>query len=240
MHIAVVDNNTADRENLVSYIKKFSYEKNYEIKITVHSLGENFLEDDDLSTLDVVFLDIYMGIKSGMDVAKILRTEHQYDGIIVFCTTTSDYALEGYKVNAFNYILKPYTYKEIELTLDNIARLRNEKSLSIRIKDGREWRKIKLCDILYIEKQANYIHIHTTGETHTARMTFKEIEQILAPHSRFTKCDRGVIVNLFNVSELKDNIIIMQNGDKVPVSRRNIPFVNEQYLSFIFDEMEKE
>ncbi|MEG0941907.1 MAG: LytTR family DNA-binding domain-containing protein, partial [Oscillospiraceae bacterium] len=238
LKIAVVDDSSADRECLSSYISRFAFEHNYEIDVSLHCLGENFLEDADFSSLDLVFLDIYMGEKTGMDVAKIMRSSG-FSGKIVFCTTTAKYALEGYSVGATDYILKPYTYEKIEKLLTDIAKMLNEKVLSILIKDGRQWCKISVCDILYTENHANYVYIYTPSEMHSVRMSFLEMEATLAQYNGFIKCDRGIMVNLHNVREIHGNLISMNNGTIVTISRRNVAQVNEQYLSFIFREMEK-
>ncbi|MEG0681283.1 MAG: LytTR family DNA-binding domain-containing protein [Eubacterium sp.] len=239
MRVAVVEDCNKDREYLVEYIKRFAYEQNLKTEISEYTLGENFLEDEDLSTLDVVFLDIYLGKKNGMEVAKILR-EIGYTDLIIFCTTTARYALEGYSVRAMSYIVKPYTYKEIEKNLKEIAKTINEQKLSIRIKDGREWYKIDLSDILYIENHGNYVDIHTSEEVHSTRMTLNEMQGILLPYNCFTRCDRGIIVNLVNIHRITDSIILMNNNEKIPISRRNKGQVKERYLNFIFEEMEKE
>ncbi|MEG1505636.1 MAG: LytTR family DNA-binding domain-containing protein, partial [Lachnospiraceae bacterium] len=96
-----------------------------------------------------------------------------------------------------------------------------------------------LCDFLYVENDANYVRIHTKGGVHSTRMAFKEMEKRLSQYRYFIRCDRGIIVNLFNAKEIVNHSIVMNNGEKIPISRRNISFVNEQYSDLIFEEMEK-
>ncbi|MEF9941509.1 MAG: LytTR family DNA-binding domain-containing protein [Lachnospiraceae bacterium] len=238
MRIAIVEDDKRDRSCLESYIKKYLCKKEFPINVVTYSVGENFLEDEELTELDVVFLDIYMGKENGMEIAKNLR-KRDYNSVIVFCTTTSSFALEGYMVKAYDYIVKPYTYENIESVMEDISELLNEKIPCIHIKDGRQWFKLKISDIFYVENHANYVYIHTKKEMHTTRMTFTEMETLLSPYSCFVRCDRGVIVNMNNIYKLHHNTILMGDGEQLPISRRNIAQVNEQYLHFIFDEMEK-
>lgn len=237
MKIAVVEDNVEDRTLLVSYIKKFSYELNCEVEVIAHSLGENFLEDEDLSLIDSVFLDIFMGIKNGMDVAKAMR-DQGYKGFIIFCTTTADFALEGYSVNAMGYIVKPFTYEAIKTLLVTISKILRENTRYIRVKDGRQWCKINLLDVLYVEKQGNYVRIHTPEKTYSMRMALSEMGEQLFQYNCFVKCDRGIIVNLDNIREIQEYTILLKNNERIPISRSSKPVVNNRYFDFIFEQME--
>lgn len=237
MRIAVVDDNSEDRKMLTSYIKEVSYALNCEMEVTNYSLGENFLEDEDLSLLDAVFLDIYMGKKNGMEVAKALR-DKGYHGSIIFCTTTADFALEGYSVKAMGYIVKPFSYLKIMELLKDISRVLCENSRSIRVKDGRQWYRVNLSEILYAEKQGNYVYVHAFGKTYSIRMPLAEMEEQLYQYNCFVKCDRGIIVNLENIKELRDHTILLKNEGCIPMSRSNKAVVNDRYFDFIFEKME--
>lgn len=237
MKIAVVDDNRTERDFLISNLKKFSMEYNFEIQTTGYSSGESFLEEADFSILDVVFLDIYLGGITGMEIAKRLRTE-EYDGMIVFCTLTAEFALEGYEVKAAGYIVKPFSYERITALLLDIAKMLQERSLCIRIKEKRQWYKVNLCDILYAENHANYVFIYTNSKMYSTRMPFREMQSMLLSSPSFAKCDRGIVINLINVREIKNNIVLMKNGDCLPVSRSNISTVKERYFDFVFEKME--
>lgn len=237
MKIAVVDDSVSDRNLLTSYIKNISFELNCEIEISAHSLGENFLEDEDISILDAVFLDIYMGLKNGMEVAKSLRGKG-YHGIIVFCTTSADFAIEGYTVNAVGYIVKPLTYEKIAEQLRYIVKNLGANTRFIRLKDGRQWYKVSISDILYVEKQGNYVYAHTFDRTYSIRTTLGQIEEQLFNFNCFVKCDRGIVVNLENVKELEDNTVLLKNNGRVPISRSNKQAVSDRYFDFIFERME--
>ncbi|MEG2000804.1 MAG: LytTR family DNA-binding domain-containing protein [Evtepia sp.] len=239
MKIAIVEDEAADRKQLVTYLNRFSYEKSVPMQISTHCMGENFLEDEDPARLDLVILDIFMGEKSGMEVAEILR-EREYDGFIVFCTTSPDYALKGYGVQASGYLLKPFEYEKLSQLLLRLTDAVHQIVPHIIIKENRHWCKVPLESILYVENHANYVYIHTMEETYSSRMPFSEMECSLTPYACFVKCDRGIMANLHHVRELKGNVMIMSNLDTVSISRRNLPIVNERYLDTIFEEMEQE
>lgn len=237
MNIAVVDDSQSDRKLLISYIKNISYELNCKTDISAYSLGENFLEDEDISTLDAVFLDIYMGMKNGMEVAKSLR-EKGYQGIIIFCTTSANFALEGYSVKAVGYIVKPFTYEKIAEQMRDIMQRLGENTCTIRLKEGRQWYKVTISDILYVEKHGNYVYVHTFGRNYSIRMALGQIEELLSRYNCFVKCDRGIVVNLENVKELEGNMVLLKNNDRVTISRSNKSTVSDRYFDFIFEKME--
>lgn len=237
MKIAIVDDSEVDRKQLISYIKGIACELNFEAEVFAHSLGENFLEDEDLSVIDAVFLDIYMGQKNGLEVAKALR-DRGYQGIIIFCTTTPHFALEGYSVKAMNYILKPFSYEKIAQQLKDIHNMLGKSTRAIRVKDGRQWCRINLSDILFIEKQGNYVCVHTFSKTYSVRTALSEMEGQLFPYGCFVKCDRGIIVNMESIQEIQGNTILLKNHSLVPISRSHKSMVSERYFNFIFEKME--
>ena len=212
-------------------------------QISGYLLAENFVEEGNLSLFDVVFLDIFIGKKNGVEIARYLRANN-YQGLIVFCTVTAQFALEGYDVKAFGYILKPYTYDRIEELMDDILKSSHKEVPSICIKENRRWYKIPLCDILYVENSANYVTICTNERVYSTRMAFRQMDELLSRQNCFARCNRGTIINLSHISKIDGPCATVkcdQGGDefKLPISRRYLQTINEQYVDYIFQELEK-
>lgn len=243
MNIAVVDDTKKDRDTLINYIKRFFNSRNMDCQLSGYLRGDDFVEESNLSLFDVVFLDIFIGEKNGVEIARYLRANH-YKGLIVFCTVTAQFALAGYDVKAFGYILKPYTYDRIEELMQDILKSSHMESPSICIKENRRWYKIPLRDILYVENSANYVTVYTNDRIYSTRMAFRQMEEILGRQNCFARCNRGTIINLSHVSRIDGPCVIIKTEQgmdeyKLPVSRRYLPAINEQYIDYIFQELEK-
>ena len=133
MNIIIVEDCEKDLTTLITYINKFFHTENQDCGISHFSSTDDFLDAGDFSVADAIFLDIFIGDGNGLDVARILR-KNGYQGVIVFCTVTSQYALEGYDVKAFGYIIKPYTYERIAELLSDIVNKTEKEPPSICIK----------------------------------------------------------------------------------------------------------
>ena len=124
--------------------------------------GEAFLAAEEAQRFTAAFLDIYMDGLSGMDAAKELR-KTDADCLLVFTTTSTDHALEGFQVRAFHYLVKPFSEAELSGLLDEmLAKLpRPEPFLTVKV-DGSD---IHLCyrDIISAEHFAHIINIRTTA-----------------------------------------------------------------------------
>jgi len=168
---------------------------------------------------DVIFLDIQMAELSGMEFAKILPEKTR----IIFTTAFQQYALEGYKVNALDYLLKPFSYAEflqaatkaldwvslnqkVKQTSDVVAPDTNK---SIFVKADYKLVKIDIDDILYIEGLKDYLKIYTEGQTQpiVTHITMKVMEEML-PSEKFLRVHRSFIVQKNKIRIVEHNRIV--------------------------------
>ena len=145
-----------------------------------------------------------------MDAAHKLL-EAGCDCTIIFLTSSREYALEGYEVGAFRYLLKPLTYDKLEDTLNPFLR-----------KFRGEARKLPLM----VERTPLYIPYSSSA------INFQKTVAPLLSDSRFFLCSKGVIVNLQHVSELEKDHFVLNNGEEVPISRRNLSQAKKTFLDF--------
>lgn len=242
MRIALVEDMERDRDILSSYIQKYLNEQNVAYKIYSCRTADEEPEDTGLHMMDVIFLDIYIGEQNGFDVAKNLR-EKGYGGLLVFCTVTPDYALAGYKVKAFDYIVKPYSYEAIERVMRDILKVLKKEDQSICIKENRQWYKVPLRDILYVENSANYVRVYTQSRVYSTRMAFHQMEEMLRPYECFVQCNRGTVVNLSCIRKMDGQTAVLQCKDGtqagcLPVSRKNVKELNRRYMDYIFGKLD--
>ena len=170
---------------------------------------------------DLIFLDIQMPELSGTEFARILPKESK----IIFTTAFSQYAVEGYKVNAIDYLLKPISYEEFlraaNKALDWFASTRrNETCLKDRfmlVKSDYKLVKVSLDDILYIEGLKDYVRIFlANGEKIVSLMNLKKLEDFL-PRPEFMRTHRSYIVHMNKIT-LIERLRIVFGDTYIPIS----------------------
>ncbi len=181
---------------------------------------------DFLSTesADLIFVDIQMPDLTGIEFARSLENTPK----IIFTTAYEKYALEGFKLNAIDYLLKPFSYEEF-LKAAQKARKQSELESSVLpsieansqflfLKSEYKIRRINFNDILYIEGLKDYIKVYTTGEDKPVLSlnSIKSLEQKL-PEDQFMRVHRSFIVNLNKIDTIERSRIIF-GKTYIPVS----------------------
>lgn len=178
-------------------------------------------------------IQIYMDGLSGMDAAKELRKKDA-DCLLVFTTTSTDHALEGFQVRAFHYLVKPFSEAELSGLLDEmLAKLpRPEPVLTVRV-DGSDIH-LRYRDIISAEHFAHIINIRTTaGKTLAMRQSFKAFTEPLKKDPRFFVCGRGTIINMENAADFQDAAFCMTDGSQVYVSQELLKAARQAFMEFL-------
>lgn len=237
MNIAIVDDSSDDRSQLSGNIRKYANEYTMQVHLMEYDSGEAFLGGTALLGLDVAFLDIYMGELSGMDVARTLRGINS-SCLIVFETSTPDFAVKSYEVRAFHYLLKPFGYTEICDVMNLLDKNTRKSSRYIKIKEGREWTRIFLSDILYIDYSNHYVQFHTECAIISSYMKFPEVQAMLAEYLEFLCCYRCIIINMDKVKKAEELFFLMCNGEYIPINRKNVKDIKSRYMDYVFGVIE--
>lgn len=193
----------------------------------------------DEQEVDAVFTDINMPDLSGLDFARSLTDVP----ILVFTTAYSQYAIEGYKVNAIDYLLKPYgmpefqasaakvkqQYELMQKAKSNIANAKSNATENSQQDEGKlegdilfvkvDYRivRISIADIRYIESQSEYLRLYMTdGRSLMVLMSIKRLAELL-PSDRFVRIHRSYIVNMSKVVEIAKLRIKMDAETYLPV-----------------------
>ena len=233
MRIAIVDDLAAERTLLKDRLEWQLQRRNVQADILEYESGETFLEAARKAPFTAAFLDIYMDGMTGMEAAKKLR-ETNTDCLLVFTTTSTDHALEGFQVRALHYLVKPFTEAELSALLDEMLSKipRPEPILTVKV-DGSD---IRLCyrDIVSAEHFAHMISIRTTaGKTLATRQSFKAFTEPLKKDPRFFVCGRGAIVNMENAADFQDAAFCMTDGSQVYVSQELLKAARQAFMEFL-------
>ncbi len=188
---------------------------------------------------DVIFMDIYMPDKGkspcplGIDAARKLRNMG-YKGKIVFLTTSREYALEAFDVDALQYLVKPVSEGRLSLLLDSLLKdIDEERRKFILLKIEGNHVRVALNDIVYCEAQGKKQCLYLAdGTSRLLRMTMAELYEQLLAYQEFVRLGAGFIVNLGYIDSLNAKEICMANGMKVYLPRGAFKNLREQYFSY--------
>lgn len=209
----------------------FSEECGISLDVSTCASGEKLLEMI-TPDVDLLLLDIRMGELSGMDAARKIR-ERNSNICMIFVTTMTQYALEGYKVHAFGFLKKPLTYAQLRLQmLDAVQMLKSRVPESIMVKSGNETWRLDLDKLYYMEIYGHDIHAVCTDRTITCYGSLSDFEQVLVPKG-FCRCHKSFLVNLRHIRQIGMTQIFMTDGSVLPVSKYRKKDVSEAFARYI-------
>ncbi|MBO5830466.1 MAG: response regulator transcription factor [Alistipes sp.] len=182
--------------------------------------------------VDLIFVDINMPDMNGLDFVRSL-TQYYF---IIFTTAHSEFALEGFKLNAIDYLLKPFSYDEftkatqkVVSLVDLVERCRIAESAAaqneaeeadkgyISVKADYKTQLVRIADIVYLESAGEYVRLYIDGgQTITTLFRLKNMEASL-PANNFLRVHRSYIVNLKRISSYTKGRIFLDNGDYIPL-----------------------
>lgn len=217
-----IDDEPLALKQIVAYIEKTPYLQLVE-KFESAFQAIDFLQSNQV---DLMFVDINMPDLNGMDFVKSLNHSPK----VIFTTAYSEYAIEGFKVDAVDYLLKPIGYSDF-LKASEKARERffNDKKEDASIQNNEQFLFIKsehkilrinFDTIKYIEGMRDYIRIHLEGQKPIMTLAaMKNIKEHL-PDELFMQVHRSFIVNLKKITTIERNRIIFDNSVYIPVSEQ--------------------
>lgn len=231
INIAICDDEKVQVELLAKFVNNWASKSNINTNIEFFYSAESF---DFSWSMDkkyhILLLDIQMGEMDGIELAKRIRKEDKFLNII-FITAISDYIGEGYDVDAINYLIKPIEEKRLYECLDRgIQRIPREEKIILVDVDG-ETIRIKQEDIIYIEAFSHSININTKAKKYSTRKNIGIIEKELDEKS-FIRCHRSYIVGIRHIKKIGKIDIELDNGNVIPVSRRQYSNTNMAFIRY--------
>lgn len=222
IHCILIDDEPLSRKGLKEYIADIDF---------LHLLGEY---DNPLAATDVlgsggvqlILLDIQMPKITGLDFYKTLKDPPP----VIFTTAYPQYALEGFEVNALDYLVKPISFDRFlkaAMKAKEFYEVRHKNRAEVGvagsgsdhffIKADNKLVKLKYDDIVFVEALQNYVCIHTSTKKYISYLTFKSVEDYL-PEGRFIKVHKSFIIAAAKVDSIDANEIRM-GEHRIPISR---------------------
>ncbi len=218
IHVAIVENDPKQAKLTAERCRKYGEENGLSFSVTSFENGYDFLEGE-ISRFDIIFMDIDRPGINGRETSFKIR-EKGIKASLIFVTNLPQYAIEGYKVQALDFILKPMTYADFSLARKRARQnLDAEKDEVIALEIHGRFEKFKNSDVLYRERIRHDVYLHLSGkDTISFRSSLHQIEPILNKNVYF-KCNSGCIVNLGKVKSMDGDVLLRENGDRISVSR---------------------
>ena len=233
LHIAVCD----DDENAVQSHIKIAEECLRKCavigKITAYTSSDNLLYDitDDKFFFDLILLDIEMPGNTGMELAEKIRP-HLPDVKIIFITSHIEYAIDAFELSIFRYVPKNDSGQRLPAAIqDAIKLITLEDGKTYTISTNSRLEKIPYREIYYIERDGKNAGITTAGGLSKVRKSLQQVYEELGAEE-VIYIDRGCIVNMIHIMQIKDGMAVLKNGVSLPISRSHLQKVKEQINTY--------
>ena len=217
--VLAIDDEPLALQQLAAYIRKIPY-------LELCGECQSALEAKEIlnnESIDAIFCDINMPDLNGMDFVKSLAAPP----LVVFTTAYSEYAVEGFKVDAVDYLLKPFGLDDFRRAANRLqerlaaapkaAVAEDAEDDTIFVKTDYKVVKLAISDIRYIEGMSEYLKIHLESQPKpvVTLLSMKKMEEYLPPY--FMRIHRSYIINLKMIQEVNKNRVIMDSDTYLPI-----------------------
>lgn len=231
LKIAVLDDQELYLNSIEVITRNCMLEQGISYEIFTYNSPEDLLYDiEEDNKYDMYLLDVELPTTSGLEVARKIR-EKYYEPIIIYITNYVEYAVEGYEANAYRYIPKKMLEQKLPEAYASIyPSIENKKKEFYIIEKNHKLERIAYEDIYYIKKDEKYILlVHKHGISRD-RKTIAEFIESVKSYDSFIGVDRSYVVNVLHVMSLKNQQIILRNGDVIPISKPKLSYVKKEIM----------
>lgn len=215
--IAIIDDEEQAQKELKENLVRYEKEENVAFSVTTFSEPTTFLKEYN-KQFDIIFLDVEMPDCNGIKLAKKIR-KIDSQVIIVFVTNFGKYAIDGYEVDALDFIVKPVTYYGLKLKIKRaVERLGREDCLTIDVNAYDKFTRLMQKDIYYVEVRVHGLFFHTTDGVVQTYGSLKKTEDLLDKKS-FSRCNHCYLVNLRHIKSICGFDLTLSNGEVLQISR---------------------
>ena len=229
MRIAVCDDLREERARLIAMLREYCAAVGLSAEYAEYDSGEALLTACTPGAFSIVFMDIYMERMSGLETARLLKAADP-DCAVVFTTTSREHGSDAFDVEAFHYLVKPFSKEKLFAVMDKwynaLCAVR-----TVSLKCGRIVHEILLNDILYIDVMGRVSAVHTPTGTRNISMPLSAVEALLPPED-FARPIRYCLVALGHIKLIRDDDILLDNGETLPLTRREKENLRKQLASY--------
>lgn len=231
--IAIVEDSTQDLNELQTILN--NYEIAHGIKFTIECFQDavDFAKNFNQSVYDVIFLDIFLGRRTGIELARAIRKKDR-DVAIIFTTSSFDHALESYEVRAFHYLVKPVNPNKVFECISELLKTYKKEEDRIVVKSSSKHESIPLHTIEYLASEGHKVTIFTT---HGNYVVYDKLDNLEAKVNRdyFIRTKQSYLINLYFVDKIEGSTINLKSGTTVSIRHANVKEVKRKYMDFLLN-----
>lgn len=239
MRIAIVDDEEKERVTteacLRDHIRACYPEEESALRIDAFANAETLIEAFEPGMYDLLILDIFMEDVNGMQAAQIIRAKDR-DVSIVFLTGSDEYLLDGYRVFAVGYFLKPLAghEKEFAETFAHIFPKLKERHRELSVRTGSKDFSVPYRNILYVDIDWQHkLCLHMANSDISVPLSYEGTAALLLEDSRFLECHHRILVNMDMIASMGKEDFVLKNGAKVPISHRKAKEAKQAYMHYM-------
>ena len=242
MRIAIVDDEAEVREttrqHLAKIFGKYWPEETAVVQFDLFDSAESLLACFGRQLYDLVLLDILMPGLGGMEAARRLRAASADVGII-FLTSSEAYLMEGYRVFADGYFLKPVGVDEeaFRAALARVFARREKAETALSMQYNGRSIEIVFDKIFYVDLDGGRLHIVLAkqGLCFTRPYTYEWALEHLMHDGRFLECYHRILVNMDKIERMEKEVFVLTNGAQLPISQRRRSAVRAGYMQYLLN-----
>lgn len=234
--IAICDDCYSDRKTLMEKITGYFHDKGEECVIELHETGRTLLESTRKKEFDLLLLDIVLGDMNGINLAEKIRTVNSGVGI-VFISSSREFALEGYSVRAFAYLLKPLDENQLYSVLDKYLKQYTRADVGvIQVRTEGVNVDVPLGKLIYVESNDKRLTFHMSDETQIE--TYGKLDEYsvkLSGFDNFLRCHKSYLINMDYVEGVKGNGFLLKNEKVIPIPKDGASFKKKIYYDYVMN-----
>lgn len=238
MKIAICDDDKHDLDNLARLLDDYCRNQQIPINLSAYTSSIELLADFDKSRFPLIFLDIFMNFPDGMQAATLLRKKDSSCHLI-FTTTSLDHPLQAFRVSATDYLIKPITYKKLDISMNKCQELLNRAAHYLEVRDKRLIRNILIHDIYWTESRGRLTILHLENEVIETYLPYHQLKKQVTGLP-FLDCIRGCLVNMNYIDGVLEHDFLLKNKQKVPIRLRGSLTVKQSYYDYLWSCTRKE
>lgn len=215
-NISIIEDDASARNVLKGYIERYGEERGTEFAVNCYGDALTFFESYRRGS-DIIFMDIELPNLNGMDAAKRLR-ENDCAAVLIFVTNMAQFAVNGYEVNALDFVVKPLAYPVFCMKMDRALRA-VDASIPHKITVSVPGKVVRLYvrDLCYVEVMGHKLIYHTESEVFEGRGVMNVEEERLREY-HFLRCNSCYLVNPQQIKTVSKEAVLMRNGESLPIS----------------------
>lgn len=241
MKIAICEDDTIQQNILTMSLDSYCTPSGEHIQYDVYHSGLDLLASIHTHRYDVLLLDILMPGFTGIETAREIRGSNEKIPII-FLTSSQEFAVESYRIHAFDYLMKPVNQNALFETLDRAyAVTENALEKSIMVQTSKAIFALSFSEIEFVEINNRTLSFHLiNGTVKSLSGRLSDYEDTLLKQPEFLKIHRSYIINMDLMKALNQKSFITLTGNEVPISRNLLPEIQKRYIEHLHSAIRKE